>query len=76
MPYQTINPYTDKLIKEYPQHDDNYVESALATAHQLYKSDWAQGDISQRLAVLTQLAELFTQHEEELAKPSAKRWAN
>lgn len=68
MPYQTINPYTDKLIKEYPQHDDNYVESALATAHQLYKSDWAQGDISQRLAVLTQLAELFTQHEEELAK--------
>lgn len=68
MPYQTINPYTDKLIKEYPQHDDKYVESALATAHQLYKSDWAQGDISQRLTVLTKLAELFTQHEEELAK--------
>lgn len=68
MPYQTINPYTDKLIKEYPQHDDKYVESALAAAHKLYKSDWAQGDISQRLNVLSKLSELFAQHEEELAK--------
>lgn len=68
MPYQTINPYTDKLIKEYPQHDDKYVESTLAAAHKLYKSDWAQGDISQRLNVLSKLSELFAQHEEELAK--------
>lgn len=68
MPYQTINPFNNQLIKEYQTHNDEQVEQALATAHQLYKSDWAQGDMQPRLQVLHKLAEVMTSRSEELAK--------
>ncbi|MCC3700999.1 NAD-dependent succinate-semialdehyde dehydrogenase [Rouxiella badensis] len=68
MPYQTINPFNNKLIKEYQTHNDRHVEQALETAHQLYKSDWAQGDIKQRLNVLHKLSDIISSRVEELAK--------
>lgn len=56
MAYQTVNPATNQLIKEYPSHTDADVEAALKAADALYHSDWAKGDISQRLPVLHKLA--------------------
>ncbi len=68
MAYQTINPFNNKLIKEYPTHNSQHVEKALETAHQLYKSDWAQGDIKPRLQVLRKLSEIMSSRVEELAE--------
>jgi len=68
MPYQTINPFNNKLIKEYQTHNDKQVEEALATAHALYKSDWAQGDIQQRVKVLHKLSDIMSSRVDELAK--------
>jgi len=68
MPYQTINPFNNQLIKEYQTHNDKQVEQALETAHQLYKSDWAQGEIKQRLKVLHKLSDLMSSRIDELAK--------
>lgn len=68
MPYQTINPFNNQLIKEYQTHNDPQVEQALETAHRLYQSDWAQGDIKPRLKVLHKLADLMSARSEELAK--------
>ncbi|WP_114195402.1 NAD-dependent succinate-semialdehyde dehydrogenase [Edaphovirga cremea] len=68
MPYQTVNPFNNKLIKEYQTHNDQQVEQALTTAHELYKSDWAQGDIKPRLQVLRKLSEIISSRVEELAK--------
>jgi len=68
MAYQTVNPFNNKLIKEYPAHDDQKVQQALATAHELYKSQWAQGDIKPRLQVLHTLSELISARVEDLAK--------
>jgi len=68
MPYQTINPFNNKLIKEYQTHNDKQVEEALSTAHALYKSDWAQGDIKQRVKVLHKLSELMASRVDELAE--------
>lgn len=59
MAYQTVNPATNQLIKEYPSHTDADVEAALKAADALYHSDWAKGDISQRLPVLHKLADLI-----------------
>ncbi|EOC4158729.1 NAD-dependent succinate-semialdehyde dehydrogenase [Enterobacter cloacae complex sp. 280C5] len=68
MAYQTVNPATNQLIKEYPSHTDADVEAALKAADALYHSDWAKGDISQRLPVVHKLADLIDERVEELAK--------
>lgn len=68
MAYQTINPATNQLVKTYSNHTDADVEAALKKAHALYKSDWAKGDISQRLPILSRLADLLDSRVEELAK--------
>ncbi|MXG35996.1 aldehyde dehydrogenase family protein, partial [Escherichia coli] len=68
MAYQTVNPATNQLIKEYPSHTDADIEAALKAADALYHSDWAKGDISQRLPVLHKLADLIDARVEDLAK--------
>ncbi|WP_312953089.1 NAD-dependent succinate-semialdehyde dehydrogenase [Superficieibacter sp.] len=68
MAYQTVNPFTNQLIKEYPPHSDADVEAALQKADALYHSDWAKGDIDQRLPVLHKLADLLDSQTEALAK--------
>jgi succinate-semialdehyde dehydrogenase/glutarate-semialdehyde dehydrogenase len=70
MAYQTINPTNNKLIKTWPEHTDQQVEEALATANKLYKSEWSKGPIKPRLAVLRKLADLIDSHAEELARIS------
>ena len=67
MPYQTVNPFNNQLIKEYTPHNDDQVELALAQADALYHSDWAKGEIIQRLPVLHKLADLMESRVEELA---------
>jgi len=68
MAYQTINPFTNEFVKEYPPHSDADVESALQKADALYHSDWAKGDIDQRLPILRRLADLMEEQQESLAK--------
>lgn len=67
MPYQTVNPFNNQLIKEYTPHNDDQVELALAQADALYHSDWSKGEIIQRLPVLHKLADLMENRVEELA---------
>jgi len=68
MPYQTVNPFNNQLIKEYTPHTDQQVEQELAKADALYHSGWAKGDIDQRLPVLHKLADLMENRVEELAR--------
>lgn len=68
MAYQTVNPATNQLIKEYPSHTDADIEAALKAADALYHSDWAKGDINQRLPVLHKLADLIDERVDDLAK--------
>lgn len=46
MAYQTVNPATNQLIKEYPSHTDADVEAALKAADALYHSDWAKATLT------------------------------
>lgn len=72
MAYQTVNPFTNQLVKEYPAHSDADVQAALKKADALYHSDWAKGDIDQRLPVLHKLADLLDKQNEELAKIASR----
>ncbi|OON40809.1 succinate-semialdehyde dehydrogenase [Izhakiella australiensis] len=72
MPYQSINPATNTLIKTWPEHDNQQVEAALATADALYHSSWSKGDIKPRLQVLYKLAELIEARVNELAVIASK----
>lgn len=68
MAYQTVNPFNNQLIKEYPNHSDADIEATLRQADALYHSGWAKGSIDQRLPILHKLADLLESHQEELAK--------
>lgn len=67
MAYQTINPYTDEIIKTYDNHDDAYVEEAIEKGHQLYKN-WRDDPVESRAGLLYKLADIFEARADELAK--------
>ncbi|NNS08565.1 NAD-dependent succinate-semialdehyde dehydrogenase [Erwinia sp. JH02] len=71
MPYQTINPASNKLIKSWPDHSDSQIEKALATADALYHSDWSKGDLQPRVQVLKKLADLIDSRVDELAEAAS-----
>lgn len=67
MAYQTINPYTNDLIKEYPDATDEELENTLETAHELYSTFKTQ-DIKERAQLLRQIAKKIRERSDELAK--------
>ncbi|QHM70536.1 NAD-dependent succinate-semialdehyde dehydrogenase [Mixta intestinalis] len=70
--YQSVNPATNEVIKTWPSHSDEYVESALEKAWQLYHSVWSKGDIKPRIQVLHKLADLIDSRADELAKVASQ----
>ncbi|CAJ1178389.1 hypothetical protein CPEBRM1_ABPJDJAI_00183 [Companilactobacillus paralimentarius] len=47
MAYKTINPYTNELVKSYPDATAEEIESALSTGYALYKK-WRNESVSSR----------------------------
>lgn len=72
MAYQTVNPFNNQLIKEYPNHSDADIEVALRQADALYHSSWSRGNIEQRLPILHRLADLLENQQEDLAKIASR----
>ncbi len=72
MAYRSLNPYTEQTTREFPEHGDDQVENALATAHALFLSPWSKGERAPRLAVLARLSELITASRDLLAKTMAE----
>ena len=71
MSYKTINPANNKLIKNWPDHNEQQVEQALSVADDLYHSSWSKGPIQPRVQVLKKLADLIDNRAEELAKAAS-----
>jgi len=70
--YQTINPFTEKLVRKYDEHTSEQAEAALAKADAAYRSkDWGHGPMETRLKVLSRIADLFEQRTEELARAAS-----
>jgi len=67
MAYQTINPYTNQVIKTYENSTDADLEQALTATHQQYL-DWRQQPMSARKVILHQIAKLMRTEKTALAK--------
>lgn len=71
MTYRTLNPFTEQTVRNFPEHTDSEVETALATADALYHSNWSKGDMAPRLAILEKLSVLLTENRDMLAQTMA-----
>ncbi len=67
MAYKTINPYNNKVVKEYPNATDEDLEKALSQGQEAYK-EMKDQDISERAKILHNVAKKFRQHAAELSK--------
>jgi len=64
--YQTINPATGKVLKEYPSISDSDVDAIVDKSVQAF-NEWGKLTIEQRAAKVERLADLFEENVEELA---------
>lgn len=69
MSYKTVNPYTNEVVKEYPDATNQQLEDALQKGHELYKTFKSQ-DISERAEILHQVAAKIRERSDELARMS------
>lgn len=67
MAYQTINPFTNELVKEYPDATDQELQDTLETAHELYQTFKTQ-KMEERSKILRQVASKIRERSDELAR--------
>ncbi|SCX57450.1 NAD-dependent succinate-semialdehyde dehydrogenase [Nitrosospira sp. Nsp1] len=59
MAYQTINPATGKLIKTYANISDPDLETAVASAHKAFHSDWRHRPVTERGKIMSTAATIL-----------------
>ena len=70
MLYQTINPYTEDLVRTFPQHTDGDIESIIAKAEETYATDWSLRSLAERQAVMKKSATILRERVDEFARLS------
>jgi len=68
MPYQTINPFTEKLVKTFPEQTDEQLKTIIGQAHDTFSNDWSKRSLADRKKVLKNAVKLFRERREELAQ--------
>lgn len=71
MAYKTTYPYTNEILHEFENATDTELEQALANGHALYKK-WRDEDISERKAILHQVATLLRKDKRKYAEVMTK----
>ncbi len=69
MEYQTINPFTEELLKTFPMHTDEQLEEVIARAESVYKNDWSQRSLAERKKIVKKAAAILRENVDEFAKP-------
>lgn len=65
--YQVTNPATGEIEETYDSHSDQEVQDIIAETHDAYQA-WRNSDISERSTVLNNIADLYDEQREMLAK--------
>ena len=65
--YKTVNPATGETVQEYPELDDQGVQDALGRVTSGF-GEWRSTSTADRAAVLSKVAEIYSERAEELAK--------
>ena len=69
MAYQTINPYTEQLVKVFPEHTDQQLDAIIAQAQKTFQTDWSLRPLAERRAVVKKAASIMREKRDEFAKP-------
>jgi succinate-semialdehyde dehydrogenase/glutarate-semialdehyde dehydrogenase len=59
MHYQSINPYTEALVQEFPDHTDSQLGALIAQAQSAYETSWRLTCAGDRRAILSKAASLL-----------------
>ncbi len=69
MAYQTINPYTEELVKTFPEHTDEQLDGIIARAQETFQNDWSLRPLAQRKAIVKKAASILREKRDEFATP-------
>ena len=67
MSFQTLNPATGELLKEFPLQTDAEVFAALDKAEHTYRNDWRLRPVAERVAVIARAAKILREKRDEYA---------
>jgi succinate-semialdehyde dehydrogenase/glutarate-semialdehyde dehydrogenase len=67
MAYETINPYTEELLKTFDPHTDAQLKAIIAQAHDTYKNVWSLKSLPERKIILKKAATLLREQIDEFA---------
>jgi succinate-semialdehyde dehydrogenase/glutarate-semialdehyde dehydrogenase len=67
VPYRSVNPATGEVLKTLPEHTDEQVWNALATADKAFRT-WASRSFSDRSKIIARSAQILLEQKEELAR--------
>jgi succinate-semialdehyde dehydrogenase / glutarate-semialdehyde dehydrogenase len=67
MPYRSVNPATGEVLKTFPEHTDQQVKDAIATADRVFRT-WSAGPFSERSKIIGRSAQVLLKRKEELAR--------
>jgi succinate-semialdehyde dehydrogenase / glutarate-semialdehyde dehydrogenase len=68
MPYQTINPFTEKLVKTFTEQTDEQLQSIIAQAEDTYSNDWSKRSLADRKKILKNAVKIFREKHEEFSQ--------
>lgn len=68
MPYQTINPFTEKLVKTFPEQTDEQLKTIIGQAHDTFNNTWSKRSLADRKNIMKNVVKLFRERREELAQ--------
>ena len=58
MPYQTVNPFTERLVKTFPEQTDEQLQSIIDQAQDTFSNDWSKRSPTDRKKVLKNVGKL------------------
>ncbi|SFR66237.1 NAD-dependent succinate-semialdehyde dehydrogenase [Halogeometricum limi] len=64
---QSVNPYTESIVEEYDEHDEEDVEAALSRAAETFE-EWRATSLTERRGLLTDAADVLREREEKYAE--------
>jgi succinate-semialdehyde dehydrogenase/glutarate-semialdehyde dehydrogenase len=67
--YETINPYTEELLKTFPVHTDAQLEGFIAAADNAFREDWSRRSLLDRKTILKKAAAILRERLDEFAMP-------
>jgi succinate-semialdehyde dehydrogenase/glutarate-semialdehyde dehydrogenase len=67
VPYRSVNPATGEVLKTFPEHTDQQVMDALATADRAFRT-WSARPFGERSKIIGRCAQVLLKRKQELAR--------